>query len=90
MEETKIRTMKIKNLQKSLEPYDKKYIELLTILPRRFILKKNQNLKFEYFFDGKWCSEEEIRNNVYGNILNLLAEEEKMNDMILEMIKEGD
>lgn len=64
-------------IKKQLKPYNNLIEELLITLPRRFI-ETNKQFTFQYLFDGKWITQEELVEIIYKPILDIIEMEKKI------------
>ena len=65
------------SIKKTLEPYNDLITELLITLPRRLI-ETNKQFNFQYLFDGKWNTQEELVEIIYKPILDIIEMEKKL------------
>lgn len=49
----------------TIKHYNEKFMELLVILPRKYVFYSNR-IEETYFFDGKWISRDELYELIYA------------------------
>jgi len=62
------------SIKKAMEPYNNLIMDLLIKLPRRYVENDNKS-QFQYFFSGKWITQEKLVEIIYKPILDTIEME---------------